>query len=257
MNITAIKTPIVKEGDDLTKIIANSLKHIPERSVLVIASKIISYSQHRLIPIVTGDRQEKLDLAMQEADRYLPSSMSQYDLILTVKNHHLTVNAGIDESNANGKYVLWPNNLQAEANKIWQFVRRHYQVNQVGVIVTDSRTWPLRWGVVGTCLAHCGFKQLYDYREQEDLFGRPIHFVQLNVAEAIASMAALEMGEVAEQTPLGLVENIRQIEFQEREPTQEELDFLKIELEDDMYGPLLKSAPWKKGGGGIDLKNLP
>ena len=255
MKITAIKTPIVKEKDDLLHIIATSISRLPENSVLVIASKIISYSQGRLLPIQTGTRQEKLDLAMQEADRYLPSSMSQYDLILTVKNHHLTVNAGIDESNANGKYVLWPNNLQAEANRIWHFVRQHYQLQNIGVIVSDSRTWPLRWGVVGTCLAHCGFKQLYDYREQEDLFGRPIHFVQLNVAEAMASMAALEMGEVAEQTPLGLVEDIRQIEFQDRVPTQEELDFLKIELEDDMYGPLLKSAPWEKGGGGIDLQN--
>jgi coenzyme F420-0:L-glutamate ligase/coenzyme F420-1:gamma-L-glutamate ligase len=100
--------------------------------------------------------------------------------------------------------------------------------------------------VVGTCLAHCGFKQLADYRGKKDLFGRKIKFVQLNVAEAIASAAVLEMGEVAEQMPLALVEEIKHIEFQDHEPTQQELQALRIELEDDVYGPFLKSVPWVK-----------
>jgi len=253
MKITAYKTPIVQPGDNLLDLIANSISSINERSVLVVVSKIISYSQNRLIPIKTGDRQEKHNLVKQEADLYLSNSISQYDLMFTIKNNHLTVNAGIDESNADNSYLLWPENLQQEVNNIWRFARQHYQLNQLGVIVTDSRTWPLRWGVVGTCLAHCGFKQLKDYRGEIDLFGREIHYVQQNIAEALASFSVLEMGEVAEQTPLGIIENIRQIEFQDREPTNQELTDLKIQPEDDMYGPLLTSVLWQKGGGGINL----
>jgi F420-0:gamma-glutamyl ligase len=112
--------------------------------------------------------------------------------------------------------------------------------------ITDSWTWPLRWGVVGTCLAHCGFKQLADYRGHQDLFGREIKMVQVNVAEAVAAAAALEMGEVAEQTPLGIVSEIKHIQFQNHPPTDEELDNLKVEVEDDVYGPFLKSVDWRK-----------
>jgi len=246
MKITSIKTPIVQVNDDLLAVIANNIDQLPEKSVLVVTSKIISYAQNRLAPIKTGGQKEKHELVKKEADSYLPSSYSQYDIMLALKDGHLTANAGIDESNANGQYVLWPENLQQEVNKIWQFARRHYQVKELGVIVTDSRTWPLRWGVVGTCLVHCGFKQLADYRGEKDLFGREIHFVQLNIAEAMASAAVLEMGEVAEQTPLALIEDIKHIEFQDHEPTNLELADLKIALEDDMYGPFLQAVPWVK-----------
>ena len=246
MKITAIKTPLVKPKDDLFELIASNIPQITERSVLLVTSKIISYSQNRLVPIKTDLPQEKHQLVEQEADWYLPSNYSQYDIILTIKDGHLTANAGIDESNADGNYVLWPQNLQQVTNEIWVFVRKHYQIKEVGVIITDSRTWPLRWGVVGTCLAHCGFKQLLDYRGQKDLFGREIHFVQLNIAEAIASASVLEMGEVAEQTPLALAEELSKIEFQDHVPTQQELTDLKIDIADDMYGPFLNSVPWVK-----------
>jgi F420-0:gamma-glutamyl ligase len=246
MKITAIKTPIVKQNDNLLQLIVQNVKQVPEKSVLVITSKIISYSQNRLVPIEAGTREEKHELVKKEADAYLPSSHSQYDIMLAIKDGHFNANAGIDESNADGHYVLWPENLQQELNEIWKFIRNHYQVKQVGVIATDSRTWPLRWGVVGTCLAHCGFKQLADFRGKKDLFGREIKMVQLNIAEAIASAAVLEMGEVAEQTPLALVEEIQHIEFQDREPSKQELQSLKIAIEDDMYQPFLQSVPWVK-----------
>lgn len=248
MKIIAIKTPIVKKNDNLLELIAHNVKRIPEKSVLVITSKIISYSQNRLVPIKIGSREEKHELVKKEADAYLPSSYSQYDIMLAIKEGHFNANAGIDESNADGHYVLWPKNLQLELNKIWRFIRDHYHVKQVGVIATDSRTWPLRWGVVGTCLAHCGFKQLADFRGKKDLFGREIKMVQLNIAEAIASAAVLEMGEVAEQTPLALVEEINHIQFQDRVPTKQELKSLKIEIEEDMYRPFLESVPWVKKG---------
>ncbi len=246
MKVTAVKTPIIKEGDDLKPIIKSSMTDIPEKSVIVVTSKIISYSQGRLVDQETGTRKEKHHLVKQEADAYLPSSYSTYDMMLAIKNHTLTVNAGIDESNAAGKYILWPEQIQKQANRIWKFLRQEYQVEKLGVIITDSRTWPLRWGVVGTCLAHCGFKQLADYRGHKDLFGREIKMVQVNVAEAVAAAAALEMGEVAEQTPLAVVTDVKHIQFQDRVPTGQELDELHVEVEDDAYGPFLTSVDWRR-----------
>lgn len=249
MHIKAYQTPLVGPGDDILAVIKAAIPQLAEKSVLVVTSKIISYAQKKLVPKVTSDLSEKHALVKSEADWFLPSSYSKYDIMLAIKQHTLTVNAGVDESNADGQYVLWPENLQASVNQIWQFCRENYQVKELGVIMTDSRTWPLRWGVIGTCLASCGFKQLTDYRGQLDLFGRQIHMVQINVAEAVAAAAVLEMGEVAERTPLAVVEQIQHIQFQDRPPSAAELAALQIETADDVYGPFLTSVNWEKGGG--------
>ncbi|PIS09697.1 putative folate metabolism gamma-glutamate ligase [Candidatus Beckwithbacteria bacterium CG10_big_fil_rev_8_21_14_0_10_34_10] len=246
MKVTAIKTPIVKKNDNLLDIIRDSIKTIPENSVLVITSKIISYCQGRIVKKALGGRNEKHSLVRQEADLYLEPSYSQYKMMLTIKNSTLAVNAGIDESNADDGYVLWPNRIQKTTNKIWRFLKKNYHLKKVGVIITDSKTIPLRWGVIGTAISHCGFKALYDYRGKEDLFGRKVKMSQANVVEGIAVSAVLEMGEVAEKNPLCLVQNIKRIKFQNRPPTKKELEDLKVSPKDDVFGPLLTSVDWVK-----------
>ena len=41
--------------------------------------------------------------------------------------------------------------------------------------------------------------------------------------------------------------DLKNIEFQDRNPSEEELENLKIDMEDDLFAPFLKSAEWKKG----------
>lgn len=273
MQVKALKTQLVKVNDNLIEIIKESIKEnyagqLPEQSVLLVTSKIISYCQGRVLIKNTVDKdgehnkEEKHDLVKKEADLYLPSAYSKYDMMLAIKNHTLTVNAGIDESNAliedadgqkRAAFVLWPEEIQNVASQIWQFLREEYQLKEVGVIITDSRTFPLRWGVLGMSLANCGFATLNKRIGDPDLFGRKILMVNVNVAEALAIAGTLEMGEVAEQTPLALITDCPMVHFMDQEPTIEELEKLKINLEDDVYGPLLSKVNWEKGGGGVKL----
>ena len=117
--------------------------------------------------------------------------------------------------------------------------------------MTDSKTMPLRWGVTGTAVAHCGFEALIDEIGTPDIFGKKLEMTQLNVAEAIAIAAVFEMGEGDEQQPLAVVSDIQQrVKFQDRPPTAEELSNLVIDPEDDVYAPVLMNAKWQKGGGG-------
>ncbi len=251
MQVSAIHTPIVKPGEKLLQFLADNLTEIPERSIVVITSKIISFAQNRLVPIKTGEPDEKHTLAGQEADLYLDPTESKYQIMLTIKDSLLAVNAGIDESNSQGNYVLWPENLQQTTNEIWEFLRKEFQVKELGVIVTDSKTMPLRWGVTGTAVAHCGFEALIDEIGTPDIFGKKLEMTQLNVAEAIAIAAVFEMGEGDEQQPLAVVSDIQQrVKFQDRPPTAEELSNLVIDPEDDVYAPVLMNAKWQKGGGG-------
>ncbi|MFC1790259.1 coenzyme F420-0:L-glutamate ligase [Patescibacteria group bacterium] len=248
MKVTALKTPLVKKGDDLLKIISQSLEAVPEKSVLVVTSKIVTVCQGQMVSKIMP----KHELVRKEADLYLDPKESIHGMMITVKGHTLAVNAGIDESNANGHFLLLPRNLQKTTNQIWQFLREQYGVKEVGVIVTDSRSFPLRWGVLGTCLSHCGFRALFDRRGEKDLFGREIKETLVNVAEALAVAGVFQMGEVAEQTPLALIKEIGSIKFQDREPSKQELQSLKLTLENDIYGPILTRASWQKGSGGYE-----
>ena len=212
----------------------------------MIASKIFSLCENRIIKKVSGTKEEKHGLVKQEAEYYLDPHSSKYNMMLTIKGNWMFVNAGIDESNAENQYSLWPKDPQKSVNNAWRFLRQHYHVKQVGVIMSDSKSFPLNWGVVGHGIAHCGFKTLKSYIGKPDLFGRLMKMEQANMVQGITVAAVLEMGEGAEQTPIAIVADIRDIIFQSQPPTAQELKSLKINLEDDAYAPLLASVEWKK-----------
>lgn len=241
MRVTPIKTPIVQSGDDLTSIIANALTAIPEKSVLVVASKIVALSEKRVVPIGSISKHE---LVKQEAELFTDPQESPYHMMLTIKEGMLGVNAGIDESNVSGVYVLLPKDSYASAEKIWLFLREYFQVREVGVVITDSLSLPLKWGTVGRSLAYCGFVPVKDMIGQPDLFGRPLKVTKMNITEGIAAAAVLEMGEAAESTPLCLIEAVKHIEFVDHPPTDLEKKELLITLAEDIYGPIINSPQW-------------
>lgn len=258
MQVQAIKSRIIQANDDLFAVIdqaidadSNLKGHLPENSVLAISSKIISYCQGRLVKKEANPKEQKHALVRKEAELYTDPNFSKFDLMLTIKNATLIVNAGIDESNAflNGEscFVLWPEKIQETLNAVWRHLRNKHNLKNFGVITTDSRSFPLRWGVVGTAIAYCGFKSLNNHIGQKDIFGRAMVMEQVNAAEALGVAATFEMGEVAEKTPFVLVSDLKKVQFLDHEPTEEELENNKIALKDDLYSSLLTGADWQKG----------
>jgi F420-0:gamma-glutamyl ligase len=246
MHVVAFKTPIVKPGDDLFAVIAITLPSLEEKSIVVFASKIFATAENRFVPKVTGEKEEKQALARKEADLYLDPTSSKYNIMLTIKGNWMFANAGIDESNADGSYLLWPKDPQESANNTWAFLRKHYGVKEVGVTISDSSSLPLNWGVTGHAIAHCGFNPLRSYIGKLDLFGREMAMEQLNIAQSVTAAAVLEMGEGAEQTPFAVVSDLHNVEFHDHAPTSAELAALRIDIEDDVFAPLLTKAEWKK-----------
>lgn len=249
MQITAYRSPIVNPGDDLYQVLQATLPAtLPEKSVIAVTSKIVALAENRVEPVQNDDKHHKHQLVSQEAEYYLDPTSSKYGVMLTVKNGIMAVNAGIDESNTNGFYVLWPEDCQKSANQIWSWLRDTYGVKEIGVILTDSKTTPLFWGVTGAAVSHAGFQALNDKRHSPDIFGRAMQMTQVNVAQGLAAATVLEMGETNEQTPVAIVTDIPEIHFQDHVPTEQELAELKISLEDDVYAPVLTKANWKTGG---------
>lgn len=244
MKVRTIKThKITPKDQNLFGILDQYLLQMEEKSILAVTSKIIAICQGRVAKIGKINKEE---LIKKEADYYLPKEKSKYNFMLTIKNNLLVASAGIDESNSNGYYILWPKDLQKTANKIRNYLKKRFKLINVGMIITDSKTTPLRWGVTGAAIAHSGFNALNDYIGTPDIFGKKLKVTKVNVMDGLAASAVLVMGEGKEQTPLAVISDIPFVKFQKRNPSQKEIEELKIKIEDDLYAPILTDVKWKK-----------
>ncbi|MET0413956.1 MAG: coenzyme F420-0:L-glutamate ligase, partial [Polyangiaceae bacterium] len=191
MRVQPIKThPISPSERDLLAIVDRYVTELPERSVLAITSKIVAICEGRVRAMADVD---KRTLIAEEAERYLAPD-PRWGVSLTIKHDMLIATAGIDESNADGHYVLWPSDAQRSADVLREHLALRFGRSELGVVITDSRTTPLRLGVTGVALAHSGFRALNDYVGKQDLFGRALRMTKVNVMDALATSAVLVMG---------------------------------------------------------------
>jgi len=245
MLITSIKTPkITANGKSLIEIINDAIPDIAENSVIAITSKIVSICEGRVIPTKEIDKE---DLVIKESDLYIPATLSKYGHHFTITNNTLIPMAGVDESNGEGYYILWPEDSQKTANEVRHYLRDKNGLTNLGIVITDSTCQPLRRGTTGIALAHSGFSALKNYVGTPDLFGRPFGVTQANIAGGIAAAAVLAMGEGAEQTPLCVITDLNGITFQDSDPSKREIDELYVPLQEDLFAPFLTAVEWSKG----------
>lgn len=244
MKVSAYKTKKIQPGDSLYHILDEYLPQLEEKSIVAIASKIVGICEGRVVNLVSEDQKDRL--VKEEAEFYLPKECNQYGFMLTINENILVASGGIDESNGNGNLVLWPKNPQKSINGIRKYLTQKHKLTYLGVIMTDSKLTPLRWGVTGVAIAHSGFEAINSYVGKPDIFGRKMRVEKANVADALAIAAVAEMGEGDEQTPLAVIANAKFVHFQDRNPTREEIDALKIDMKNDIYSTLLTSVKWEK-----------
>jgi dihydrofolate synthase / folylpolyglutamate synthase len=249
MNVVPVHTRRVSAGElPLHDLLDEAIASLEPGAVVAITSKVVALCEGRVVDPAEIDKTELIE---QEADLFLPRSSSRYNVSLTIRRNILIPSAGVDESNAGGKIVLWPADPQSSANAAWGHLVERFGSTDIGVILTDSTSAPLRMGVGGIVIAHAGFRAVNDLVGTEDLFGRPLAMTRSNVAAGLAAAAVAVMGEGAEQTPIAIIGDVPFVCFQGRVPTDDELADLVIDPADDLYAPLLRSAGWQDGGGGF------
>lgn len=231
MIVRAIRTRVFKEGEDLEAFIVRYVKRLKEGSVLVVTSKIVALAERR-----TADPKDRERIIKEESDFAVRTEITW----LTIKDGFVMMSAGVDESNAAGKLILLPRDSMEVAHVLRKALQKCYKVKKLGILITDSRTFPLRAGVSAVALGYAGFKGIRDYRGKKDIFGRTMVMSRVNVADALATAAVLEMGEGKEQQPLALITEPR-IEFANRVDRNE----LKIDIKDDVYRPLFQHLDMK------------
>ena len=169
-------------------------------------------------------------LIKRESEVAIPSKY----IWVTVVDGNVMASAGIDESNADGKFILLPKDSFKSAAALRKKLLRAYKTKELGVVITDSRTIPWRAGVMGIATGYAGFRGIKDYRGKPDIFGRKFKYSRVDVADSLATCAVFPMGEGDECQPLALITDIS-IEFCEKVHKKE----VQIPVDDDMYQPLL------------------
>jgi len=243
MRLYAVKTRIIKTGDDTVEVILKSLRkqnlNLENNDVLAITSKIIAYAEGRVVKlsdIGPSDRAKELakqfslqpefaELILCEADKIYGGVEKA---VLTLKNGILTANAGIDKKNAPlDSVILWPNDAQKWAIRIREEIKGKTG-KHVAVLIVDSNLVPLRMGTTGLALAVAGFKPVKDCRGDKDIYGKPLIITQHAIADNLASAAHLLMGEAAEKTPVVLIKDA------------------PVDFDDNVYGSADMMMPFKK-----------
>jgi coenzyme F420-0:L-glutamate ligase len=228
MKVSAIKTRIFRDGEDLAGFISEHIPTLEDGSLLAIASKIVALSENRFV-----EAPENKETLIKKESEWMKHVFGSW--WLTVRDGTVVVNAGIDESNADGKVILLPEDSFLSAEALRKLLIAHYGIKNLGIMITDSRIMPLRAGVVGVALGYAGFKGIKDYRGTTDIFGRTMEVTQTDLADSLATAATVVMGEGSEQQPFAIIENAPVVWSETVERNE-----LTIPREQDMFKSLFE-----------------
>lgn len=220
--------PMVQAGDDLAGLIAGALAREgltpSDRDVIVVAQKIVSKAEGRMIDLATvtpSPRASALAGEIGKDPRLVEVILSELVRVVRTRPNLLIVehrlgfvmaNAGVDQSNVappDGvhRVLLLPRDPDASAEALRARLAERFGV-PLAVIINDSfgRAW--RRGTVGVAIGAAGLPALLDLRGRPDLFGRILEVSIIGFADEIAAAASLLMGQADEARPVVLVRGL-------------------------------------------------
>jgi coenzyme F420-0:L-glutamate ligase/coenzyme F420-1:gamma-L-glutamate ligase len=223
--LSIIPIPISEEiraDHDLSKSILSSIKScgltIEEFDILIVAQKIISKSESRLVDmesIVPSDRALELSKVHEKDPRLIQLILNESKKIVRLTNKHIIVqtkqgficaNAGIDQSNVSKdpRFVLMlPENPDRSARKLREDIFEITKKN-VSVIISDTFGRPFRNGQTNVAIGISGINPIKSYIGTPDQNGRVLKVTEIAIADEIASAAELVMGKTL-QVPVAIV----------------------------------------------------
>jgi coenzyme F420-0:L-glutamate ligase len=213
-----LKTENFDLFDTLQDLLQRSQIKLENNDVLVISSKYAANSQGRLIEyekVMPSRESEHIATKFHLNPKIAEIILRESDVIfggvpgfvITSSDNILAPNAGIDKSNApKGKIILYP----IDAYQVAEQLRRKFFLKfsvHIGVLIIDSRLMPARVGTTGVTIACAGIEPISDIRGQKDLHGHPLKVTFQAVADNLASIANLKMGEGSDSTPVAIIKN--------------------------------------------------
>jgi len=182
--------PEIAEGDDLASLISSHAE-LRNGDILVVAQKIISKAEGRLVEIDPARREEG-------RARYISSESVRVvaqrgDTVIAQTRHgFVCAAAGVDASNVPpNRLALLPLDPDGSARSLRDALRA---TADVGVIISDTFGRPWRIGQTNVALGVAGIKPARDHRGEKDAFGMELDATIIAVADELAGAAELVMG---------------------------------------------------------------
>ena len=212
----------VKPNDRLDMLILESLKKtrqtLYDNDILVIAHKIVSKSENRLVElekirpsarsIVIAKEHDKdprvVELILRESNDIL--KISRGIIIVETRQGLICANAGVDQSNiedGSNHALLLPADADKSASKIRQSLKKKTG-KDIAIIISDTFGRPFREGQVNVAIGIAGLEPIKNYVGKADMYGKKLRVTQIAVADEIASAAELTMGK-ANGVPIVIV----------------------------------------------------
>jgi coenzyme F420-0:L-glutamate ligase / coenzyme F420-1:gamma-L-glutamate ligase len=221
--------PLIRAGDELVELIASSLElngvEPQAGDVLVIAQKIVSKAEGRMVDLTTIEPSAKAVALAAEVDkdpRLVEVILSESVRVVRARRGVLIVehrlgfvmaNAGVDQSNVapedgSTHVLLLPENPDRSAESLRRGLATSTGIH-LAVVINDSFGRPWRQGTAGVAIGVAGLPALIDLRGRPDLFGRKLEVSVVGFADEVAAAASLVMGQADEAAPVVLIRGLR------------------------------------------------
>ena len=213
--------PLVKSGDDISKIIKeailNSDYDLCDGDIILIAETLISKAEGNIIKlddIVPSDKAVEVAEICNKDPKLVEVILQNSTEIVEVgpnfivtetKQGFVCANAAIDESNVeDGLATPVPENPDKSANEIREFLESEFE-KDLAVIITDTQGRAFRIGAIGTAIGCSGINPLWVRVGEKDLYGRELETTEIATADELASAASLIMGQADEGLPAVII----------------------------------------------------
>ena len=213
--------PLVKSGDDISKIIKeailNSDYDLCDGDIILIAETLISKAEGNIIKlddIVPSDKAVEVakickkdpklvELILQNSTEIV--EVGPNFIVTETKQGFVCANAAIDESNVeDGLATPVPENPDQSAREIREFLESEFE-KDLAVIITDTQGRAFRVGAIGTAIGCSGINPLWVRVGEKDLYGRELETTEIATADELASAASLIMGQADEGLPAVII----------------------------------------------------
>ncbi|MBP3227010.1 MAG: coenzyme F420-0:L-glutamate ligase [Methanobrevibacter sp.] len=213
--------PLVKSGDDISKIIKeailNSDYDLCDGDIILIAETLISKAEGNIIKlddIVPSDKAVEIaeickkdpklvELILQNSTEIV--EVGPNFIVTETKQGFVCANAAIDESNVeDGLATPVPENPDQSAREIREFLESEFE-KDLAVIITDTQGRAFRIGAIGTAIGCSGINPLWVRVGEKDLYGRELETTEIATADELASAASLIMGQADEGLPVVII----------------------------------------------------
>ena len=207
--------------DALNLALKSSGSKFEASDVLVVASKIISYAEESIVSLETIKPSHKAKLIAKATSKdprmvqvIIDESNGEIipsfgNTLLCETRYGFCANAGVDKSNAPENHLLTlPKNASASAKKLMNQIDLKFEL-RIPVIISDTRTFPLRRGTFAVSIGQAGIPTLIDERGKVDLFGKEYNVTVRAYSDSLAIMGNFVMGETDEKRPFVIIRGLK------------------------------------------------